>query len=126
MNIYIGNLSPETTEDDLRQAFEPFGEIVNVNIVRDRATGQSRGFGFVAMPSESQAKTAITEMNGKDLQGNTISVEAGRTKPAPPGLRSRRGPSRGPRRPGSGRPGGFSRPGRGPGRGRSGRSGPRY
>ena len=80
MNIYVGNLSGETTEDDLRQAFEAFGQVRSVNIVRDKASGESRGFGFVGMPTENEARTAISEMNGKDLQGQAVKVEEGRVK----------------------------------------------
>ncbi len=80
MNIYVGNLSRETTEDDLRHAFEAFGQVVSINIVRDGITGESRGFGFVRMLSMNEAQTAITEMNGKDLKGHTIKVEEGQQK----------------------------------------------
>jgi RNA recognition motif-containing protein len=80
MNIYVGNLSLETTEDDLRQAFAAFGQVRSVNIVRDRDGGESRGFGFVTMPSKSEAQTAIDEMNGKDLKGQAIKTEEGRMK----------------------------------------------
>ena len=69
MNIYVGNLSHDVTDDDLRQAFEAFGQVRSVNIVRDKISGESRGFGFVGMPTENEARTAISEMNGKDLQG---------------------------------------------------------
>jgi RNA recognition motif-containing protein len=71
MNIYVGNLSLETTEDELRQAFAAFGQVRFINIVRDRSTGESRGFGFVTMPSKSEAQAAIDEMNGKDFKGQT-------------------------------------------------------
>ena len=130
MNIYVGNLSPEATEEDLRQAFEAFGQVETVTIIRDRDTGQSRGFGFVGMPSETEAKTAITEMNGKDLKGQTVNVEEGRPKARPSNFRSRRGSSRGRPREG-GRPGGFGgsrgSPRGGPrGGGPRGRGGPRH
>jgi hypothetical protein len=131
MNIYVGNLTPDTTEDELRQAFESFGEIASVKIIRDSASGESRGFGFVEMPSEDQAKAAITEMNGKELKGNQLSVEAGRTKAAAPGFGGGRRPGgdrpRGGGRPGGGRPGGRygGRPGGGGGGGGGGRGGDR-
>jgi RNA recognition motif-containing protein len=113
MNIYVGNLSTDTSEDDLRQAFEPFGDVASIRILRDRTTGESRGFGFVEMPAEAQAKAAIEQMNGKELKGNPLSVEAGKARPASMGGGR---PSRGPGGPRGGRPGG--RPGgRGPGRG---------
>lgn len=121
MNIYVGNLSTETSEDELRAAFEAFGEVATVRIVRDKATGASRGFGFVEMSAEDQAKAAIEQMNGKELQGSPLSVELGRARTAPTGGGGR--PMRGPGGPrGGGRPGG--RPGgRGPGRGPGGGGG---
>lgn len=80
MNIYVGNLSTETTEDDLRQAFEAFGQVVSVKILRDRVTGESNGIGFVGMSVSDEGQTAISEMNGKDLSGQSIKVEEGRMK----------------------------------------------
>ncbi|MBW8042599.1 MAG: RNA-binding protein [Planctomycetes bacterium] len=80
MNIFVGNLSHETTEDDLREAFEAFGQIISVKIVRSRSTGESVGFGFVGMPISDEGQTAISEMNGKDLSGQSIKVEEGRMK----------------------------------------------
>ena len=106
MNIYVGNLSGETTEDDLRQAFEAFGQVRSVNIVRDKITSESRGFGFVSMPTENEARTAISEMNGKDLQGQTIKAEEGRVKTNYRPPREKRGGFGGDRGRGSGR-GGF-------------------
>jgi cold-inducible RNA-binding protein len=122
MNIYVGNLTPDTTEEELRQAFESFGEIASVKIVRDGTTGESRGFGFLEIPSEDQAKAAIEQMNGKELKGNELRIEAGRTRPAPGGGGGGRRPG-GDRPRGGGRPGGRfggrggDRGGRGPGRG---------
>ena len=80
MNIYVGKLSPETTEDDLRKAFEAFGQVISVKILRDRISGESNGFGFVGMPVSDEGQTAISELNGKDLKGHTIKVEEGRMK----------------------------------------------
>ncbi|OHB80110.1 MAG: RNA-binding protein [Planctomycetes bacterium RBG_16_55_9] len=80
MNIYVGNLSQETTEDDLRQAFEAFGQVESATVVKDRFSGESRGFGFVEMPSKQEAQTAIQEMNGKDLHGRAINVNEARPK----------------------------------------------
>ncbi len=80
MKIYVGNLSHETTEDDLRQAFEAFGQVISVNIVRGRARGDSKGYGFVGMPISDEGQTAISELNGKDLKGHTIKVEEGQMK----------------------------------------------
>ena len=126
MNIYVGNLTPDTTEDEVRQAFASYGEITTVKIIRDGATGESRGFGFIEMAAEEQAKAAITEMNGKELKGNQLHVEAGRAKAAAPGFGGggrRPGGSDRPRSGGGGRPGGRpggrfgGRPGGGGGRG---------
>jgi len=80
MNIYVGNLSHETTEDELRQAFEAFGQVTSVKILRDRATGESNGFGFVEMSVSEEGQTAISELNGKDLKGQAIKVEEGKKK----------------------------------------------
>ena len=78
MNIYVGNLSPETTEDDLRQTFEAFGQVISVKILRNRVTGESNGIGFVGMPVSDEGQTAISELNGKSLKGNAIKVEKGK------------------------------------------------
>ena len=80
MNIYVGNLSHETTDDDLRQAFEAFGQVESATVIKDRFSGESRGFGFVEMPSKTEAETAITEMNGKDLKGRAVNVNEARPK----------------------------------------------
>lgn len=108
MNIYVGNLSRDVTEDDLRQAFESFGKVDTVNIIKDRFTSESRGFGFVEMPTKSEAETAISEMNGQDLKGRALNVNEARPK----------APSRRPG--GGGGRGGF---GGGGGRGRGGMGG---
>ena len=81
MNIYVGNLSPKTTEDDLRQAFEAFGQVENANVIKDKYSGESKGFGFVEMPSKDEAQKAIDGMNGKDLQGSPINVNEARPRP---------------------------------------------
>jgi len=119
MNIYVGNLPLETTEDELREAFAAFGDVATVKIVRDGVTGESRGFGFVGMPSESAAKTAIQEMNGREVKGQELKVEAGRSRAVSPGFGGRRPGGRpdGGGRPG-GRAGGRGGPGGGGGRGR--------
>jgi len=80
MNIYVGNLAREITEDDLREAFEVYGQVSTATIIKDRFSGESRGFGFVEMPSKNEAQTAINEMNGKDLKGRTINVNEARPK----------------------------------------------
>ncbi|UCD18276.1 MAG: RNA-binding protein [Candidatus Zixiibacteriota bacterium] len=91
MNIYVGNLSSETTEEQLRQAFENFGEVSSVNIIKDKYTGESRGFGFVEMSKQSEATAAIGSLNGQELSGRTLNVNEAR----PRGERSNRGGSRG-------------------------------
>lgn len=80
MNIYAGNLSPETTDDDLRQAFEAFGQVSTATVVKDKFSGESRGFGFVEMPSKTEAQSAIEQMNGADLKGRSIVVNEARPK----------------------------------------------
>ena len=80
MNIYAGNLSPETTDDDLRQAFEAFGQVSSAAVVKDKFSGESRGFGFVEMPSKTEAQSAIEQMNGADLKGRSIVVNEARPK----------------------------------------------
>jgi RNA recognition motif-containing protein len=80
MNIYVGNLSRDVTEDDLRQAFEAYGQVETANVIKDRFSGESRGFGFVEMPSRNEAQTAILTLNGKDLKGRSITVNEARPK----------------------------------------------
>lgn len=80
MNIYVGNLSREVTEDELRQAFEPFGQVTSVNIIKDRYTGESRGFGFVEMATKSEAQAAINGLNGTSLGERTLSVSEARPR----------------------------------------------
>jgi cold-inducible RNA-binding protein len=80
MNIYVGNLAHQATEDDLRQAFEAFGQVESATIIKDKFSGESRGFGFVEMPSKTEAQNAITEMNGKDLLGRAVSVNEARPR----------------------------------------------
>jgi len=80
LRIYVGNLSYETSEQELRQTFEIHGEVQEVSVVRDRDTGRSRGFGFVEMASNEEAQTAITACNGKDLGGRTITVNEARAR----------------------------------------------
>jgi len=79
VNIYVGNLSHDATEDSLREAFAAFGQVESVNI-KDRFSGESRGFGFVEMPSKQEAEKAIEEMNGKDLMGRAVNVNEARPK----------------------------------------------
>jgi RNA recognition motif-containing protein len=102
MNIYVGNLSAKTTEQELREAFESFGEVDTAKIIKDNITGRSRGFGFVEMPNQDQAQTAITEMNGKELGGSALTVNEAK----PRENRGGRSYGSGGGRPGGGRPGG--------------------
>jgi RNA recognition motif-containing protein len=80
MNIYVGNLSYEATDVTIREAFESFGEVTSAKVIKDKYTGQSRGFGFVEMPAKSQAQTAIESLNGKELLGKQISVNEARPR----------------------------------------------
>lgn len=80
MNIYVGNLSREVTEDDLRQLFESYGQITSINIIKDKFSGESRGFGFVEMPDKENAQSAINELNGKELKGRTLNINEARPR----------------------------------------------
>jgi RNA recognition motif-containing protein len=80
MNIYVGNLSYEVTGEDLRLAFEAYGQVSSANVIKDKYSGQSRGFGFVEMPEKTEAQAAIQNLNGKDLRGQQISVNEARPK----------------------------------------------
>jgi RNA recognition motif-containing protein len=81
MNIYVGGLSSGVTEQDLRQAFEAFGQVTSAKIITDKYSGESRGFGFVEMPTKAEAQSAITGMNGKELKGRTLNVNEARPRP---------------------------------------------
>jgi RNA recognition motif-containing protein len=80
MNIYVGNLSYEATEEDLQQAFEAFGQVESVRIIKDKYSGQSKGFGFVEMPAKAEAESAIEGLNGKELKGRTLNVNEARPR----------------------------------------------
>lgn len=80
MNIYVGNLSFDATEEDLRQAFAEHGDVASVNIIMDRETGRSRGFGFVDMPDGQQAKAAIEALNLQRIAGRAITVNEARPR----------------------------------------------
>jgi len=88
MNLYIGNLSREVTEDELRKAFEAFGQVTTVSIIKDRYSGESRGFGFVEMPTKTEAQAAITGLNGTSLKERTLSVSEARPRTEGGGRRS--------------------------------------
>ncbi len=105
MNIFVGNLAPDVTEADLREAFQEFGQLSSVAVIKDKFTGNSRGFGFVEMPDAVEAQAAIDSLNGKEIKSQEITVNEARPRPSGGG------------RPGGGRPGGFGggRPGGGGG-----------
>ena len=80
MNIYVGNLAPDVTDDELRQAFEEHGEVSSATVLKDRYTGDSRGFGFVEMQSKSEAIEAIKQVDGKEIKGKRLIVNEARPK----------------------------------------------
>jgi RNA recognition motif-containing protein len=80
MNIYVGNLSFEVTDDDLRQLFSSYGEVESASVVKDRFSGESRGFGFVEMPAKKDADAAIAALNGTEQKGRTITVNEAKPK----------------------------------------------
>ena len=98
MNIYVANLAREVTEDELKKAFEEFGEVESVNIIKDKYSGDPKGFGFVHMPSKEEGQSAIDNLNGKELQGKPLNVNEARPRTERDG-------------------GGFGRGGKGGGRG---------
>ncbi len=114
MKIYVGNLPYETTEEQLQEAFSAFGEISSVNILKDRDTGESRGFGFLEMPSSDEANAAIEAMDGNESMGKPLKVQESKPKPPRDGGRGFGGGF-------GGGGGGRGRGGRGGGRGRGGR-----
>ncbi|MBI4296501.1 MAG: RNA-binding protein [Chloroflexi bacterium] len=80
MNIYVGNLSRDVTEEELRQEFAAFGQVASVSIIKDRYTGQSRGFAFVEMPAKQEAEAAISGLNGKKLRDRAINANEARPR----------------------------------------------
>jgi cold-inducible RNA-binding protein len=82
MKIFVGNLSYQTTQDDLNAAFSAYGAVESVNIITDRDTGQPRGFAFVEMPENRDAQNAIQQLNGAELNGRALNVNEARPKPA--------------------------------------------
>ena len=87
MNIYVGNLSREVTEEDLGQAFEVFGQVLSIAIFKDRVTSISKGFGFVEMPTQAEAQAAIDSLNSTELKGGAIKVSEARPRPKKGGRR---------------------------------------
>ena len=80
MNIYVGNLSSDVTEDELREQFQAFGGVTSVSIIKDKYCGQSRGFGFVEMPAKAEAEAAIAGLKGKTLKDRTLDVNEARPR----------------------------------------------
>ena len=79
MKIFIGQISPEVTEEELRIAFENFGQVESIRLIKDKYSGESREFGFVRMPDESQAQAAIKGLNGKMFKGQILQINEART-----------------------------------------------
>jgi RNA recognition motif-containing protein len=102
MNIYVGNLSPDVKEEDLMNLFSNYGQVKEVKIIRDMFSQQSKGFGFIEMPGQTEAQTAISQLNTQDLMGKKLVVNEARPK------RDGRGGGGG-RRQGGGGGGGFNR-----------------
>jgi RNA recognition motif-containing protein len=80
MNLYVGNLSYRISEDQLKQAFEEFGQVSSCTIIKDKMTGQSKGFGFLEMPDRAEAEAAINALNGRDLMGRNLNVNEARPR----------------------------------------------
>jgi RNA recognition motif-containing protein len=115
MKIYVGNLSYQVTEEDLRRALEQFGQVESATIIKDKHSGQSKGFGFVEMASKAEGQSAIDGLNGKELKGRALNVNEARPRTESRGSGKGYGGGRG-------RQGG-GRGGQGGGRGRGGQGG---
>jgi RNA recognition motif-containing protein len=89
-NLFVGNMSFQTTAADLRALFEPFGQLARVHVATDRETGRARGFGFVEMPNDDEAAKAIAALDGKDLGGRNLKVNEARPKSESSGPRGAR------------------------------------
>lgn len=111
MNIYVGNLSYEVTEEDLKLAFEPFGKVESANLIKDKYSGQSKGFGFVEMASKEEGQSAIDGLNGTELKGKALNVNEAHPRTERRGGRGGQGGNRGGY--GGGGQGGGNRGGRG-------------
>jgi len=116
MKIFVGNLSRDVTDADLRQAFEAFGEVASAAVLKDKFSGESRGFGFVEMPAQTAAQAAIAGLNHKPLKGRTLNVNEARPRTDDRGGGGGGGGGGGRKpggggggRPGGGRPGGGQR-----------------
>jgi len=117
MKIYVGNLSYEVTEEDLRLALEQFGQVESATIIKDKHSGQSKGFGFVEMASKAEGQSAIDGLNGKELKGRALNVNEARPRTENRGGRGGQGGARGGYGGGRGGQGGGGRGGQGGGRG---------
>jgi len=95
MKIYVGNLSYEVTEEDLRLAFESFGQVESATIIKDKYSGRSKGFGFVEIASKDEGRSAIDSLNGKELKGRALNVNEARPRTESRGSRGDYGGSRG-------------------------------
>ena len=80
MNIYVGNLSGDATNEDLQHAFEAFGQVSSARVIMDKLTGVSRGFGFVEMPATTETQSAIDGLNGRELSGRSLTVNEARPR----------------------------------------------
>jgi len=89
MKIYVGNLSFQTTDEELHRAFEAFGQVESATVIKDKVSGQSRGFGFVEMPTEEEGKAAVAGMNGKMLSSRAINVSEARPREDGGGFKGR-------------------------------------
>ena len=90
MNMYVGNLAFSVSEEDLKEAFSPFGEIESIKVIKDKYSGQSSGFGFVEMPSNAEADKAIKTLNGSEMKGRAIKVNQAKPRGEKTSRRSRR------------------------------------
>lgn len=90
MNLYVGNLSYGVTEDELKELFAEFGEIASINIIKDKFSGQSKGFGFIEMPDNAEADKAIKALNGSELQGRNLKVNQAKPRSDRPQRRPKR------------------------------------
>jgi len=86
MNIYVGNLSFDATEDEVRELFAAFGQVTSVSLIKDKFTGRPRGFGFVEMANDGEAQKAIAELNGKDFKGRSMTINQARPREDSGGL----------------------------------------
>jgi len=94
VNIYVGNVPHGTTEEELQEAFQAFGQVASVAIIKDKFSGESRGFAFVEMPSKAEAQSAIAGLNGKEFKGRALTVNEARPRSEGRGDRERRGGGR--------------------------------